>query len=301
MKKSYLYTALLFLAAMIWGASFVAQSVGMDYVGPYTFMGVRTTLGAVALLPLIAALERKKPREERRALLPLRKDRTLLRGGLACGFFMALGCDLQQNALLYTTAGKCGFITTFYVMFVPILSVFLLRRRYRAMTWIGVCVAMVGFYLLCIKEDLTIGRGELLSFLCAVAYSFHILCVDYFVARCDGVRLSCLQFFVCGAISLLLMVLFEEVSLYSIRGALIPILYAGILSCGVGYTLQVICQKKVEPTLASLVMCLESVFSAIFGWLILHERLSVRELLGCAITFLAVILVQLAPEPTSAK
>ncbi len=301
MKNSPLHSLLLLLTAMIWGASFVSQSVAMDTIQPFTFMGVRTTMGGLALLPVIALTERRNPPAERRAVLPLRSDKELLKGGLICGAVMTVASNLQQFGIQYTTAGKCGFITAFYVMLVPVFATLLLRRRYGPVTWLGVLVAMGGFYLLCITEDFTIGRGDLLVFLCAIGFAFHILAVDHFAARTDGIRLSACQFLVCGLTSLLGMALFEQPRLSLLLAAWKPILYSGLLSCGVGYTLQVICQRKVEPALASLLMSLESVFSVLFGWLLLHEALSPRELLGCALTFCAVLLVELAPGAAAGR
>ncbi len=301
MKSKVVNTLLLFLAAMIWGSTFVAQSVGVEYVQPFTFTGIRSVLGGTALLPVIALLDRRRPPEERRALLPLRSDRTLLRGGIVCGLCLFAGSNLQQYGIQFTTAGKCGFITSFYVALVPILSMLLLRRRYGWQTWVGVAVALAGLYLLCIREDFSVGQGDIYVLACAVAFAFHILAIDHFTARVDGVRLSCLQFLVCGTASLICTALFEQPRLPLILKAWLPLAYSGLLSCAVAYTLQILCQKHVEPALASLVLSLESVFSALAGWALLHETLSGRELFGCLLTFGAVVLVELAPAPAQKK
>lgn len=300
MKSKIINSLLLLLTAMIWGSSFVAQSVSVEFVGPFTFQGIRTTMGGLVLLPLIAFLERGKPVGDRRPLLPIRTDKKLLEAGIVCGIIMAVASNLQQIGIQYTTAGKCGFITAFYVMLVPVIATVFLRRRYRWMTWLGVAVAMLGFYFLCIQDDFSVARGDMIVFLCAVGFSLHILAIDHYVDLVDGVRFSCLQFLVSGIVSLICMVIFEKPQLPMILAAWKPILYSGILSCGVGYTLQVLCQKNVEPALASLLMSLESVFSVLFGWLLLHELLSARELIGCALTFAAVLLVELTPEKAQA-
>ena len=300
MSRKVLYTLLLFLTAMIWGASFVAQSVSVGLVEPFTFSGVRITMGGLVLLPVIRFMDTRQGRGKQ-PLLPLRSDKTLLRGGLVCGTVLCIASNLQQFGIQTTTAGKCGFITAFYVALVPVLSVLFLKKRYGALTWLGVALAMTGMYFLCINGGFTVTRGDTLVFLCAIAYAVHILVIDRYSVLVDGVRLSCLQFLVAGGISAVLMLLTEQPSLQVILSAWKPICYSGILSCGVAYTLQVICQKELDSALASLIMSLESVFSVLFGWLLLHERLSPRELLGCALTFSAVILVELAPEIKSRK
>ena len=303
MKKSKLInTALMFLAAMIWGASFVAQSEGAELVETFTFMGIRTTMGGLCLLPVIWFLDKKKPAAERKALLPLESDKKLLEGGIVCGLIMAVASNLQQLSFAFgIDAGKCGFITSFYVMLVPIFSVLLFRRRYRWPTWLGVAIALCGMYLLMIKDDFSINKSDLIVFACAIGFAFHILAIDHYVAQVDGVRLSCLQFLVCGISSLIMMFIFENPNLGNILKAWLPLCYSGILSCAVAYTLQVVCQKHVEPALASLILSLESVFSVLAGWLLLHELLSNRDLLGCLLTFTAVVIVELTPAPAEKK
>lgn len=300
MKRKTLYTLLLFLTAMIWGAAFVAQSASVGLVEPFTFSGVRITMGGLVLLPVIRLMDRKQGRG-RQPLLPIRTDRELLWGGILCGTAMCLGTNLQQLGIQTTSAGKCGFITALYVALVPVIATLLGRRRYGVLTWAGVALAVTGMYFLCMNESFTVARGDLMVFLCAVSFAVHILLIDRYTGRVDGVRLSCLQFLVNGAESLLLMLLFEHPSLSAILSAWLPICYAGILSCGMGYTLQVLAQKEVEPAAASVIMSLESVFSVLFGWLLLHERLSTRELLGCALVFCAVLLVELAPSRNNKK
>lgn len=300
------YNLLLMLAALIWGSAFVAQSVGMDYIGPFTFNSMRSFLGSLVLLPVIWFMNRKKGTDEEKQgsadveKLEKRLERkTLLKGGLFCGIVLTAASSLQQLGLVYTSAGKAGFITALYILIVPILGLFL-KRKVGMKIWIGVALAVVGMYLLCITSGFSIAYGDLLVLTCALAFSFHILVVDYFSPKVDGVMLSCLQFFVCGILSAVLMVLFEQPDAGQILAAWKPILYAGILSSGVAYTLQIITQKHLEPTVASLLMSLESVFAVLTGWLVLHERLSTREMLGCVLMFAAIILAQL-PEKNEMK
>ncbi len=300
MNKKTVYSLLLLLAAMIWGSAFVAQSVGNDIIGPLTFSGVRVTLGGVVLLPVIRILDLRQGKGKQ-PLLPLRRDRKLLRGGLVCGTFMCIATNLQQFGIVYTTVGKAGFITSFYLALVPVFAVLFLRRRYALLTWAGVALALFGMYFLCMNESFSVNRGDALVFLCAICFSWQILAIDHYSAQVDAVRLSCWQMLCCGGLSVIAMFLFEKPTLSGILSAWLPICYAGIFSCGVAYTLQVVCQAQLEPALASLLMSLESVFSVLFGWLILHQTLSKRELLGCALTFGAVLLVELAPNSKEQK
>ena len=287
------HTIFLFITAFIWGTAFVAQRVGMDFMPPMAFNGVRTLMGGIVLLPCIWLLDLRKPEDRRRPLIPFR-DKTLIAGGVVCGLLLALAGNLQQAGLLYVSAGKCGFITAFYIILVPIYGLFL-HRRVPKTIWAGAVIALVGLYLLCIKESFTVGRGDALVFACAVVFAAHIMAIDRYSPLVDGVRLSCIQFFVAGLLSLLLSFLVEEVDWSSILAGWRPLLYSGVLSCGVAYTLQVVGQNGVDPAVASLILSLESVFSVLAGWVVLHEALSGRELLGCLLMFTAIILVQLAP------
>ena len=286
-KKAMRGNLLLLLTAMIWGSAFVAQRVGMDSVGPFTFNGVRSLLSAAVLLPVIWLREKKRPREES----PTEK-RTLLLGGLLCGICLCAGSTLQQFGLVYTTAGKAGFITALYVVLVPVASL-LLGKKSRATTWIGVALAAAGLYLLCVSGSLSMNRGDLLTMLCAVCFCAHILVIDRVSPHVDGVKLSCMQFFVSGTIALICGVCTEKIEWQALVDCAVPILYAGVLSGGVGYTLQIVAQKDTDPTLASMIMCLESVFSVVFGALLLGERMSGREIAGCALMFAAIVLAQL--------
>ncbi len=280
---------LLLLTAMIWGAAFVAQSVGMDYIGPYTFLFSRSILGGLVLLPVIYFRGKKNP-EEKQA----ENKRILLVGGLCCGAALFVGSILQQIGIQETTAGKAGFLTAMYMILVPIVGLFF-GKKPEMKVWGAVVVALVGMYFLCLYgSDLgSINRGDLLEMACALGFTVHILVIDYFSPKVDGVKMSCIQFFICGILAFVGMLIFESPTLGDIRNALLPIAYAGILSSGVAYTLQIVAQKDTDPTVASLLMSLESVFSLVFGWIILKEAMSSVELLGCGLMFGAIIWVQL--------
>ena len=284
---------LLLLTAMIWGAAFVAQSVSMDYVGPFTFLCTRSILGGVVLLPVIAVMGKRK---QEKSAEKSENRRILFLGGICCGIMLFIGSALQQVGIQYTTAGKAGFITAMYMVLVPICGLFF-GKRPGGKTWAAVVVALVGMYLLCLYGSgiQNLSKGDLLEMLCALGITAHILVIDHFSPKVDGVKMSCIQFFVCGILAGIFMLILETPSWESIRAAAMPILYAGILSSGVGYTLQIVAQKDTQPTVASLLMSLESVFSLIFGWILLKEAMSGVELLGCVLMFAAIIWVQL-PE-----
>lgn len=320
MNHNLKYNFLLMLAALIWGSAFVAQSVGMDYLGPFSFNCVRSFMGSLVLLPVIWFMDRQKKgtagnngavsakaeavsagREEADGIIArqtaeagIREEnsRVLLTGGLCCGVILTLSTSLQQIGIKYTTAGKAGFITALYILIVPLLGL-ILGKKVGIKTWIGVALAVAGMYLLCIKEGFSISYGDFMVLLCALVFSLHILAVDYFSPKVDGIRLSCIQFFVCGCISAVPMLVWEHPELSQIIRAWQPLAYAGVLSSGVAYTLQIVTQKHLNPTVASLLMSLESVFAVLTGWLVLNERLSPKELLGCVLVFTAIILAQL--------
>lgn len=287
-------SGLLFLAALIWGVAFVAQSVGMDYVEPFTFNAVRCTIGGIVLIPCIGALTIWKRKKSYKANDKINQKSTkdLMIGGITCGILLFISSNFQQFGIQYTTAGKAGFITALYIIIVPILGIFL-HRRSGIKLWIGVVVALFGLYLLCIKEDFSLGKGDGLVLVCAVTFSFHIMVVDYFSPKVDGIKMSCIQFFVCGILSSVCMFIFETPQISQILSAWLPILYAGVMSCGIAYTLQIIAQEGMNPTVASLILSMESVVSVLAGWILLHEKLSARELTGCVFMFAAIILAQL--------
>lgn len=289
MKQSLL----LLLAAVIWGVAFVAQSVGMDHVGPFTFNALRSLLGGVFLIPCIFLLG-KLNGEKQVDLLPREKTerKQLLTGGVLCGCILCAATNLQQIGILYTTVGKAGFITACYIVLVPIFGMFLGKKTGMGI-WISVGLAVVGLYLLCLNDSLVFGKGDLYVLGCAVLFAWHILTIDHFTELVDGVRMSCIQFLVSGNISSIFMFLFEKPSLEGILQAGIPILYAGILSSGVAYTLQIVGQKGMNPTVASLILSLESCISVLAGWLLLKQALSLRELLGCAVMFGAILMAQI--------
>ena len=281
---------MLILTAFIWGTAFVAQSVGMDYLGPFTFNGVRSLIGGVALIPCIWILQKLNDKSDPVTEERNRKD--LLIGGISCGVLLFAASSLQQVGIQYTTAGKAGFITAFYIVFVPVLGIFL-GKKTGWKVWTAVILALAGLYFLCITEKFTIGKGDIFLFACALVFSLHILVIDYFSPKVEGVKMSCIQFLVCGIISLPFMFLLEIPKMGAIVDAAWPLLYAGVLSCGVAYTLQIIGQKNVNPAIASLILSLESCFSVLAGWVILGEKLSVREFIGCILMFAAIILAQL--------
>ena len=282
---------MLVLTAFIWGTAFVAQSVGMDYLGPFTFNGVRNLIGGIALLPCIALLNRLNGKTEN--VTGTKKD--LILGGLACGMCLFAASSLQQIGIQYTTTGKAGFITACYIVMVPIFGIFL-KKKTGWKVWTAVILAVAGLYFLCITETFSIGKGDIYIFLCAIVYALHILVIDYFSPKGDGVVISCIQFLVCGIIAGVGMFAVETPTITGILGAKWQILYAGVLSCGVAYTLQVVAQKNVNPTIASLILCLESVVAVLAGWVLLHQTLSARELIGCLFMFVAIVLAQV-PMP----
>ena len=294
MSKKMQSNILLLITAAIWGSAFVAQKSGMDYIGPFTYNGIRTFIGGLVLIPVIMLLSKGKKEE---AVLTedekKKQNKLLLIGGICCGSALFVASMLQQFGVMYTTAGKAGFITTLYVVLVPIVSIFI-GKKIRPVMWLCVAMGAAGLYLLCMTDDsFKLGFGDTLVLLCAVGFTGHILIIDYFSPKVDGVKLSCIQFLFAGTLGIICMFIFEEPNLDAILQCWLPILYAGVLSSGVGYTLQIVAQRHAEPTVASLLMSLESVFAVIAGAILLHETMSVRELSGCAVIFAAVIIAQL--------
>ena len=281
------------LAAFIWGTAFVAQSVSSDYIPPFTFNLLRSLVAAAVLGGGLAVYRRLLQAKRPQAVKPLAHSRRdLLLGGLCCGTALGIAANLQQAGMAETSAGKAGFITALYIVLVPVLGLFL-HKKAPATVWVGVVLAVAGLYFLCVNEALTLSRSDLLVMLCAFVFAGHILLVDHFTRTVDGVALSALQFVVAAALSGLGAALWEAPAWEGIRQCVWPILYVGIFSSGVGYTLQILAQKDANPTVVSLLLSLESVFSVLAGAVILHDRLSGRELLGCGLMFLAVVLTQL--------
>ena len=291
MKQQIKSSLILLLTATIWGVAFVAQSVGMEYIGPFTFNAIRCVLGGLVLIPVILVLKKKK---ETGAENQEKEDKkTLWAGGIACGVILCIASNLQQFGIMEASVGKSGFFTALYIVMIPVIGIFI-GKRPGIKLWFCVELSVVGMYLLCMKDgSFTIERADIMLLLCALAFSFHILVVDYFSPKVDGVKMSCIQFFVCGVLSAVGMLFTETPDISNIQAAWLPLLYAGLLSCGVGYTLQIVGQKGINPVIASLIMSLESVISALAGWVILGQVLSPKEILGCVLMFVAIIITQI--------
>ena len=289
MKQQMKGTLALLLGTFVWGMAFIAQSVGMELIGPFTFQAIRCLLGVLFLFPASLLLDCKIGMA---ASLKKWKSKKLWRGGIICGAALFAATSLQQVGLVYTAPGKAGFLTAMYIVLVPILGLFL-RKKVTAAVWISVVLAAVGLYFLCMNEALTIEKSDLMVMLCSLAFAVHILVIDHFTQKVNGVALSTAQFAVAAIVSGIGAVLTETPTLSGITECILPLLYVGVMSGGVGYTLQILAQKDANPTVVSLLLSLESVFSVLAGALILHDRLTGRELLGCALMLLAVVLAQL--------
>ena len=296
-RKSLRGSLLLLLGSAIWGAAFVAQRVGMDHLGPFSFNGIRMLLAGIVMTPVAAFIDRKKGPD-------VRPDPKMQRkAGLLCGVLLFVASSLQQMGLVTTTAGKAGFITALYVVLVPVAAWLLLKKNPGRVIWLGVALAVVALWLLCMPAGggFTLQSGDLLILGCAVAFTGQILCVDHYAPKVSGVKMARDEFLVTGALSLLIAVFTETITWEGIRGALIPILYAGLMSGAVAYTLQIVGQRDTDPTVASLIMCLEAVFATLTGALILGEKMTVRETVGCVLMFVAVVLAQLSPVISSIR
>ena len=309
---------LLLLTALIWGTAFVFQRVGMDSIEPITFNAARMALAAVMVGGLASVLRRKsKEKLPRHAAAPqsftetgaecdqrTKEDaaqwKSTLKGGVCCGLFLTAGSVFQQMGVVYTTAGKAGFITAMYMLLVPILNLLLFKKKSSWLVWLAVFFGVGGMYLLCVKEDFSLTRGDMLVCICALMFSGHILCCDYFVKRANPIELAAIQFTTAAVVSAGIAFCIETPHWAGILSAAVPILYCGVVSGGIGYTLQIVAQKFTDPTIASLLMSLESVFAVIAGALLLGEQMSSRELLGCVVLFAATILVQI-PLPERAE
>lgn len=282
------------LAAFIWGTAFVAQDLCADSIGAFAFNATRYFIAVLALLVVILISDKvKKNKPTLTAQEKKAANKQLWLGGLCCGAALAIASNFQQAGLVAgTDAGKAGFITALYVVLVPVFGLFF-KRKVSLPTWIAVVLSVVALYLLCIKGDFSLAPGDLLVLVCAVCFAVHILVIDHFTAYCDGVKLSCLQFLFAGIISTICMFIFEDVDFAAILSCALPLLYVGIFSCGVGYTLQILAQKDSNPTVVTILLSLESVFAVIAGAIILKQQMTVREYIGCAIMFAAVILAQI--------
>ena len=278
---------LLLLTALIWGSSFVSQSIGIKSVDAFTFMGLRTILGTLILFPVVLIF---RDRSE-----PFMDGKTI-RSGVILGIVFAVAQNLQQFAFYYSTSGKIAFLTAFYMFFVPVLGIFL-KKKIAPLTWLSILIALAGLFLLCINtEDISsINKGDLLALACAVVYAVQIMLIDKYTGEnVNGIKLSFMEFLTAAILTTLMMFIFEHPTIEGIKAAGPAILYSGIMSCGIAYTLQIIGQKHASPAVASLLMCLESVFAAIAGWLILKEAMTPRELAGCVIMFAAIVISQIS-------
>ena len=290
------------LAALIWGTAFVAQDLCADSIGTFAFNATRYFIAVLALLVVIVISDRlKKDKPNLTSIQKKAANRQLWIGGACCGVALAIASNFQQAGLVAgTDAGKAGFITALYVVLVPLFGLFF-GRKVNLPTWIAVVLSVAALYLLCIKGDFSLAPGDLLILVCAVCFAVHILVIDHFTACCDGVKLSCIQFLFAGIISAVCMFVFEKVDFAAIFSCILPLLYVGIFSCGVGYTLQILAQKDSNPTVVTILLSLESVFAVISGAIILHQQMSVREYIGCVVMFAAVILAQIQfPEKQKA-
>lgn len=293
----------LFLTALIWGTAFVFQSKGNDYMQPFTFSAARNFLGFLVLIPVVFVEIIKTRKSVTKSKISLK---VTLIGGISCGLAMTVASLFQQYGVKYTTVGKAGFITTLYIIITPILGIFL-KRKCPFNVWIGAILSIIGMYFLCIIDEFSISIGDLLVFISAIVFAVHILVIDYFSVKTSCVMLSCIQFFVCFTISTVLAVIFDTPSLQQILDGIIPVLYAGIISSGVAYTLQIIGQKNFNPTAAAMILSIESVISAfssyvayLFGFLTQDQSMTVLQIVGCLIVFVAVIFVQIPVEKLNA-
>lgn len=292
-KKKLAANLILLLTAMIWGLGFVAQRAGMEYVGPFTFGATRFALGALTLLPVILYTDRK--RQNKVAKLDRNGwHKTLYVAGLACGSILFVAANFQQVGLVFTSAGKAAFITSLYIVLVPLFGYFF-RHKAGLRVWGGVLLASVGLFLLTVSEQMSMAPGDLIVLIGAFFWALHILVIDHFLPRVDAIKLAFLQFAVASMLCAVLMVVREKPSLAALIMVAVPVLYSGILSVGAGFTLQIVGQRHTSPTVASLLLSMESVFGALAGYLLLKELLTAKELLGCILMFVAIILSQL-PE-----
>ncbi len=290
---------ILLLTSIIWGTSFISQSKGVESVPPMAFNGIRCLLGGVVLLPVIAFLDWGK---RKKGITVQKFNKKVILGGIICGCFLCFASTLQTLGMVYTSPGKAGFITAMYMIIVPIINIFR-GKRPSVIILFSVIVAVAGLYLMCINSDITINKGDILIFMCAFLFAGHILVIDYFSPRVDGIKLSCLQFFVSGIINVIMMFIFEDPEIMPILNCWAAIGYSGAMSCGVAYTLQIVGQKYTDPTSASIIMSLESVFATLstvilvaLGFNLTGGAMTMREILGCILMFIAIILVEL-PVP----
>ena len=301
-KNNFQGILMLTLCAFIWGTAFIAQSVGGEYAEPLTFNCARSFLATIFLFCCCLLFDKLNGKTFR--ILgtddPLRKDRTI-KGGIVCGIALTLASFMQQLGIMYTTVGKSGFITALYIVLVPFLSYAIYRTRLTIVQCVSVVIAAIGMYYICINEGFSINKGDFYTLVCAFCFAGQIIAVDRVITNLDGVRLSLVQFITCTILNGILMFIFETPSLHNIILGLLPIAYAGIMSSGVAYTLQIVGQKHCNPVLACMIMSLESAFALLSGWLLLGQAMSEREIWGCLLVFAAIILAQMPENMLSQK
>ena len=294
-NKKVLGNILLILTAFIWGTAFVGQRQGMEHMGPITFNACRMALAALTIGTVSFVLRKRDAQKQQDMSDQSRREyrKNTVIGGICCGFFLTIAALFQQMGMVYTTAGKGGFITAMYILLVPVINWILFKRKSRPLVWIAVLMGIAGIYLLCVTEGLTLEKGDALVMVCPFFFAGHILCCDYFVQRANPVELSAIQFFTVTVLSTIMAFIVENPTWQQVTAAIVPIVWLGVLSSGTGYTLQIIAQQWTDPTVASLLMSLEAVFAVMGGAVLLGERMSARELIGAAIMFAAIILAQI--------
>lgn len=294
-NKKVLGNILLILTAFIWGTAFVGQRQGMEHMGPITFNACRMALAALTIGTVSFVLRKRDAQKQQDMSDQSRREyrKNTVIGGICCGFFLTIAALFQQMGMVYTTAGKGGFITAMYILLVPVINWILFKRKSRPLVWIAVLMGIAGIYLLCVTEGLTLEKGDALVMVCPFFFAGHILCCDYFVQRANPVELSAIQFFTVTVLSTIMAFIVENPTWQQVTAAIVPIVWLGVLSGGIGYTFQIIAQQYTDPTVASLLMSLEAVFAVLAGTVLLGERMSARELFGAAIMFAAIILAQI--------
>ena len=294
-NKKALGNILLILTAFIWGTAFVGQRQGMEHMGPITFNACRMALAALTIGTVSFVLRKRDAQKQQDMSDQSRREyrKNTVIGGICCGFFLTIAALFQQMGMVYTTAGKGGFITAMYILLVPVINWILFKRKSRPLVWIAVLMGIAGIYLLCVTEGLTLEKGDALVMVCPFFFAGHILCCDYFVQRANPVELSAIQFFTVTVLSTIMAFIVENPTWQQVAEAVVPIVWLGVLSGGIGYTFQIIAQQYTDPTVASLLMSLEAVFAVLAGTVLLGERMSARELFGAAIMFAAIILAQI--------
>jgi drug/metabolite transporter (DMT)-like permease len=295
--KNFKGAILLIITAIIWGTSFVSQKLGMNYVEPLTFGASRFLLGAVVLIPVILISDRitKRKVEKSDESREITYNKDLIAGGTLCGASLFLGAWFQQWGIVYTTAGKAGFITALYIVLVPVLGLFL-HKKVSKLVWLGVTISTVGLYLLCVKEGFIIQKGDAIVLAGTIFWAMQILVVDAYVSKTDGLRLSFIQFLTAGIFSAIAALIFENPKFETIIACAGPLLYTSIMVVGVAYTLQIIGQKSTEPAIAAIIMSMESLFAVISGVIFLGETMTMKEVIGCALMLVAVLITQVKSE-----